>query len=298
MTQPALKFREPTLNDGEYVRETLFHVEQSDLAFANIYLLRRKYGTSIALHENVLYRHFSGDGRLRGYAFPVGNQFDVSQALFHVEQHAKYNGNPLQFTLLTEDNARVLRDFYGEKVNFSDDPGNADYLYLRDDLVELAGTAFHKKRNQIARFERMYPDWYIEPLMTSNVADALSIARAWVSSQQASANHEHELRAIEHAIRDRIPLDITGWLLYVNDEPASLSLSSYINCEVVDIHYEKCVPKYRDAYPIIIREVARYMCCKYINREEDLNIPGLRQAKLSWKPHHILHKLTANVTLC
>lgn len=298
MTQPVLNFREPTLNDGEYVRELLFHVEQSDLAFANIYLLRHKYGTRIALHENVLYRHFSGDGRLKGYAFPVGYQFDVSQALFHVEQHAKQHGNQLQFTLLTEDNARVLRNVYGDKVIFSDDPGNADYLYLWDDLVKMAGTAFHKKRNQIARFERMYPDWYLEPLMEDNVDDALSIAHAWLASQEASANLEHELRAIERAIQDRIPLAISGWLLYVNDEPAALSLTSYINYGVVDIHYEKCVPKYRDAYPIIIREVARNMCCQYINREEDLNVPGLRQAKLSWKPHHILHKLTANVTLC
>ena len=298
MTPPVLKFREPSLDDCETVRETLFHVEQSDLAFANIYLLRHKYGTRIALHDGVLYRHFTGDGRLKGYTFPVGNQFDVRQALFHVEQHAKYHGNALQFTLLTEDNARVLQEVYGDKISFSDDPGNADYLYLQSDLVNLPGTAYHKKRNQIARFERIYPDWDFVPLMDRNADDALSIAHGWIAAQEPSANHVHELRAIENAIRDRASLGITGWLLYVNDEPAAFSLASYINYEVVDIHYEKCVPQYRDAYPIIIREVARYMCSKYINREEDLNIPGLRQAKLSWKPHHILHKLTANVNLC
>lgn len=298
MTHPVLNFREPTLDDFEQVHETLFHVEQSDLAFANIYLLRHKYGTRISLHDNVLYRHFSGDGRLRGYTFPVGNQFDVQQALFHVEHHARYHGHPLQFTLLTEENARILRQIYGDRISFSDDPGNADYLYLQSDLVDLPGTAFHKKRNQIARFERMYPDWDMIPLMDGNTEDALDIAREWVAAQEASPTHEHELRAIENAIHQRKQLGIDGWLLYVNDEPAALSLASYINCRVVDIHYEKCVPKYRDAYPIIVREVARHMCCEYINREEDLNVPGLRQSKLSWKPHHILHKLTANVTLC
>lgn len=298
MTSPTLTFCEPRLCDAPQVRETLFHVEQSDLAFPNIYLLRHKYGTRIALHDGVLYRHFSGHGRLQGYAFPVGAIDDVNQALFHVEQQAKSSGTPLLFTLLTEQNARVLRERYGERVSFSDDPGNADYLYLRHHLAELPGTAFHKKRNQISRFERSFPNWEFVPLSGENATDALDVARAWANAQEPSVTHEHELRAIEKALSHRCELGLTGGLLYVENKPAALSLASYINSEVADIHYEKCAPEYRDAYPVINREMARRLDCQLINREEDLNIPGLRQAKLSWKPHRILHKLTAIVTPC
>jgi hypothetical protein len=85
MTPTVLTFCVPTLSDVNHVRETLFHVEQSDLAFPNIYLLRHKYNTRIAILDGVLYRHFSGNGRLQGYAFPVGHIKDMEQALFHVE---------------------------------------------------------------------------------------------------------------------------------------------------------------------------------------------------------------------
>lgn len=298
MNNDILTFCIPALNDAEQVRETLFHVEQSDLAFPNIYLLRHKYNTRIAFKDGALYRHFSGKGRLNGYAFPVGKITDPEQALFHVEQHAKATDTPLLFTLLTEENAKVLQSIYGDRIRFSDDPGDADYLYRRSDLIELPGTAFHKKRNQISRFEREFPNWHFEEITDENAQDAVLIAEQWAAAQEPSANHEHELRAIKNALECRRELGIRGGLLYVEKVPAALSLASYITPQVMDVHYEKCSPVYRDAYPIINREMAKLLPCELINREEDLNIPGLRQAKLSWKPCRILHKLTAIVTLC
>lgn len=298
MSKTVLTFSVPTINERHTVESLVFHVEQSDLAFPNIYLLRHKYGTRIAIHHHCLYRHFSGTGRLQGYAFPVGCDIDINEALFHVEQHAEEHGNPLLFCLLTEENAYILQQRYGDKISFSSDPGDADYLYKRDDLAYLPGTAFHKKRNHIARFEREHADWEYRELTADRCDDALLIARSWASAQEAAPTHEHELQAIEKALLHRDQLGIFGGLLYVKNRPVALSLASQINARVADIHYEKCVPEYREAYPIINREMALRLDCELINREEDLNIPGLRQAKLSYKPAQILRKLKAIVHPC
>ena len=298
MDKSVLTFSAPELKDYSTIKELLFHVEQSDLAFPNLYLLQKKYGTQIALHQNCLYRHFSGSGRLQGYAFPVGKIDDVEKALFHVEQHAREHGNPLLYCLLTEENARVLQHIYGETITFQNDPGDADYLYKRSDLAELPGTIFHKKRNHLARFYRSYPEWKFEQLDAKNESDALFIARAWVQGQEVQEAHLHELNAIEKAINLRNELGIIGGILYVKQRPVAMSLASYISPIVADIHYEKCTPEYRDAYPVINQEMAKMLPCTLINREEDLNIPGLRQAKLSYKPDHILQKLKATITLC
>ncbi len=298
MDKSVLTFSAPELKDYSTIKELLFHVEQSDLAFPNLYLLQKKYGTQIALHRNCLYRHFSGSGRLQGYAFPIGKIDDVEKALFHVEQHAREHGNPLLYCLLTEENARVLQQIYGETITFQNDPGDADYLYKRSDLAELPGTIFHKKRNHLARFYRSYAEWKFEQLDAKNEADALFIARAWVQGQGVQEAHLHELNAIEKAINLRNELGIIGGILYVEQRPVAMSLASYISPIVADIHYEKCTPEYRDAYPVINQEMAKMLPCTLINREEDLNIPGLRQAKLSYKPDHILQKLKATITLC
>ena len=107
--------------------------------------------------------------------------------------------------------------------------------------------------------------------------------------------HFHELQAIENALKYRHQLGIVGGLLYVENAPAAMSLASYITPMVADIHYEKCIPEFRDAYAYINRELAAALSTEYINREEDLNIPGLRTAKLSYHPAHILRKFTATI---
>ena len=203
MNTDTLTFCTPELSDFARVRETLFHVEQSDLAFPNLYLLRHKYDTRIAFYKNWLFRYYAGNGRLSGYTFPVGENLDVEEALFHVEQHAKTHGNPLHFCALTEEKARALKARYGEKISFSDDPGDADYLYRASDLIELPGTAYHKKRNQISRFERANGNWSFVQMNDENSSDGLEIARAWLESQEPGAGHEHEFRAIENAILHR-----------------------------------------------------------------------------------------------
>ena len=298
MSKNILTFSVPELKDRISVCETLFHVEQSDLAFPNLYLLRHKYGTELAFYKNWLFRRYTGNGRLKGYTFPVGENIDYDEALFHVEHHARAHGTPLLYCLLTESQADFLKQKYGDKVSFEKDPGDADYLYQRKDLAELNGTAFHKKRNQISRFERSIGRWTFRAIDDDNVVHAVQIARCWLDDQEPAAQHEHELRAIEKALDLRHKLGIFGGLLYVEREPVALSLASYINSSVVDIHYEKCLPAYRDAYALINREMARFTNGELINREEDLNVPGLRRAKLSYKPVRILEKLSAVVDLC
>ena len=44
----------------------------SDAGFANVYLLRKKYGTLIAVQDGFLFRYYNGLGSRRGYAFPLG----------------------------------------------------------------------------------------------------------------------------------------------------------------------------------------------------------------------------------
>ena len=52
------------------------------------------------------------------------------------------------------------------------------------------------------------------------------------------------------------------------------------------------------AYPMIAREFARHLQkdfpeILYLNREEDMGIPGLRKAKEEWYPMFMIDKFTA-----
>lgn len=290
-----LPFANPGLNDVSAIIPLVAaaHGMSNDLAFANIYLLREKYKTQVAIQGGFLFRHYGGHGRLQGYAFPCGLG-DVEWALQQIEDDAAARQRPCRFCLLTETDAALLQQLRPHTYHYTTDPGDADFIYHRTDLAELPGTMFHKKRNHIARFCRQYANWHFEALTDATVQDACSVAEQWLAAREDdSPSLLHEQNAIRAALAHMKELSLTGGLLYVDEKPVGMSLASFISPDTADIHYEKCLPTFRDAYPIINREMARKLSCRFINREEDLNQPGLRQAKLSYRPTLLLRKLNA-----
>lgn len=290
-----LPFANPGLNDAAAIAPLVAaaHGMGNDLAFANIYLLREKYKTLVAVHGGFLFRYYGGHGRFQGYAFPCGLG-DVEWALQQIEADAATHQRPCRLCLLTETDAALLQQLRPNAYDYTTDPGDADYIYHRTDLAELPGTIFHKKRNHIARFCRQYANWHFEALTEATVQDARAVAEQWYAARDDdSPSLLHEQSAIHAALTRMNELSLTGGVLYVDEKPVGMTLASFISPDTADIHYEKCLPEFRDAYPIINREMARTLSCSFINREEDLNQPGLRQAKLSYRPALLLRKFNA-----
>ena len=77
--------------------------------------------------------------------------------------------------------------------------------------------------------------------------------------------------------------------------PAAMTMATFLSDDTLDVHFEKALPQYPGAYAVINREFARYIRNKfpqirYLNREDDVGSEGLRKAKLSYNPHHLVEK--------
>ena len=329
-----IEFKAPELSDRAAATKAVADsgYTGSDASFANIFLLRQKYGIQIAMQEGFLFRYYNGQGSRRGYAFPLG-EGDVSAAIALIVEDTHKSGRPLEFCLVDEPRAQILREYFKTAgsngaeppLHFTENRGDSDYIYSAESLATLAGNQYKKKRNHVSRFNRTYSDYEIRPLTPENFADALAVEKSWLNIETLGESSDtdcectcecreaawaeraedeksrlSEYCAIREAIEHFDELGMKGAVLYVGGVPSGMTMASEIVPGVWDIHFEKVIDEYAEngGYAIINKLFAERLVAagvKFINREEDINIEGLRKAKLSYYPQTILDKMHVRV---
>jgi len=315
-----INFKTPELSDRAAAANAVADsgYTGSDASFANIFLLRQKYGTQIALQDGFLFRYYNGQGSRRGYAFPLGSG-EPQAALALIVEDARESDRLLEFCLVDEPRAQILQEYF-DTLHFEENRGDSDYIYSAESLATLAGNQYKKKRNHVSRFNRTYSDYEIRPLMPSNFDDALTVEKSWLNIETLGESSDtdcectcecreaawaersedeksrlSEYCAIREALENFDALGMKGAVLYVEGKPVGMTIASEIVPGVWDIHFEKVIDEYAEngGYAIINKLFAEKLWATgvhLINREEDINIEGLRKAKLSYYPQTILDK--------
>ena len=260
--------------------------------FVNLYLWGRQ---RIAFHEgNVAF--FSQFNRKSVYPFPVGK--DLKPTLDAIIHDAKMRDIPCRLTGLSQDDCAALERLYPGKWRIHYDRDGFDYVYDINDLADLKGRKYQKKRNHINRFRQNYPDYTLEPITHENTPQAEQLLRDWYARREEKdplADFHMEKAAVYRALRDREALGLEGLLLKAQGKVLAMTMGSRFGKTTVDVHFEKAVEEADGAYPTINWEFARYLREKYpdvqyLDREDDMGLEGLRKAKLSYCPHHMIEK--------
>ena len=270
---------------------------ENDAAFANLYLLRRKYGTELAFRQNMLLRRYTEGFRAGCYGFPLGCG-DLKAAVSCLQADARARGIGLRMTLLTEEMCALLEQVCPGAFLFTEAEGYDEYLYLREDLAAMRGSRYHRKRNHMAQFWRQNPDGEIQPLIPENADLAVDVARQWLMARENPADPalQAEFSCICEAAAHMRALHMEGLLLYAEGKPIGMTMVSRIAGDVYDVHFEKVVPYQPHAWPVVANEMAKCLPhARYLNREEDLGESGMRAAKASYYPAMIRKKYIARL---
>ena len=104
-----------------------------------------------------------------------------------------------------------------------------------------------------------------------------------------------EQAALKKALRDFDELGLEGVLLEDGGELMAFAMGSPLREDTFDIHFEKALDPNDGTYAAINQGFAAYLREKHpqlqwLNREDDMGLEGLRKAKLSYNPHHMLEK--------
>jgi hypothetical protein len=229
------------------------------------------------------------DGRHKYLLMPVGCPMDPED-LYGLAQHMMNMG-------LCPRICQVPKAYLAENPEIYDyftvaaDRDGAEYVYKTRNLINLDTQKLHKKKNLVSQFHRKYPDFTVVPLDSALQDRCLDFARQQLDAMaQVPKSLEDEFSAMKQAFALWTCLCPEGLAVMVQDRIAAFAVFSRLNKTTFDIHFEKFSLDFKGASQVINQETAKYLegRCTYINREQDLGIAGLRQAKLSYEPYRLL----------
>ena len=291
-----LSFHPLTLADKAWVDDHVFsHASRSaDFNFGNMFLWDRHYCQHLCDYGGRLVVLTCCFGT-PFYPFPVGKG-DLAPVIEAMKEFAHVRHFPFTIHGVERENCAQLEALYPGKFRFEEQRDYADYLYSAEKLASLSGKKLHGKRNFCNRFENSYR-WHFEVLAPRHFDACRSLLAAW-SQGNDSDTVRRESAAIERAFEHYDSLDLLGGALFVEDRLMAFTIGERIAQDTVDIHFEKADESFVGAYAMINREYARLVRqhwseVLYLNREDDMGLENLRQAKLSYRPEFLVEKFTA-----
>ena len=284
-----LHFKNIELKDVNLLKRYIFSPARfsCETNIINLLVWQKMYDNMYAIYDDMLFIK-SGTGSDETFRLPFGENLEKGFEILRKHTGKEYP------PLWVQQGERFL-DFnlkYGEGYDFLPERDAFDYIYLQEDLANLSGKKYHSKRNHITAFSKKY-NWEYKEICEENIPDVLECMNKWYESnaERFDRHMQCEKDGINLILNNMDLLSAKGGAIYIDKKVVAFTLGSPINCNIFDIHIEKALPEYATAYTVINNEFAKTLGdYKYINREDDLGLEGLRKAKLSYKPNILLKK--------
>ena len=289
-----IEFKSVTLADRRFLTSANlpYQPQDNNLSFANLCAWQFLTCSSFAVIENQLVFRFCFSDAGTVYTFPSGEKAG-KKAIRILAGQAEAEGLPLYLYGIMPQMREELEGIFPQVFEYRQERAHFDYLYLRTDLANLRGKNYQPKRNHVNKFRKTY-DYRYTPMTVEMVTDCLKMFRKWCAIRRCEeeTSLSNERRALEYEMQHFNELRLRGGVLWVEGEVAAFTFGAPINHNTFCVHAEKALPQYEGAYNMINWEFSNHLPADYIflNREEDLGVPGLRKAKLSYYPCRLIEK--------
>ncbi len=270
-------------------------IEASDMLFGNLYIWHFSRTIKYALIDDclVVWTKFPSES----YPFifyPLGRG-NRKVAIETMKEYFLDNKMPFSLRSLEPYQSAELENLFPNSFEIAPNRDRFDYIYNIDELIALSGRTLHKKKNHLNRFFKLYPNFSYERVDSSNALEVLEAYGAWFEEGEKSDGLRNEMLGIEASLRNFSALDMKGAIIRIDGKIAAFSLAEQINDDSVVIHIEKGNTFYEGIFQAINQQFLKndFAHLRFVNREEDLGIEGLRKAKMSYKPLRFIEKSNA-----
>ena len=256
------------------------NVSLSEYSFANLYLFRELHRYHvIKCNEEIFVKGITRDSV--PFIMLTSHPAKLSPLLLqciHSEAQIIFP--------LPEDWLPSLKKFLLQ-ASFKDE--DSDYLYSTSKLAYFPGRYLSKKRNLVKQLLNAHV--VKAENLSKQIGDAEQILKSW-QQEHAGDPIETDYTACEEALQNMQVLQLQGRIIYIDQHPAGFTLGERISKDCFVVHFSKASRSSKGLYQYLYQDIAQSIDenCLWINLEQDLGLPALRDSKRSYLPDHLLRK--------
>ncbi len=264
-----------------------------DLVFGTTFLWRDFYSTEFAVLGDSLVLRISNGGTSM-FSSPFGDK-SIPAILRELREYCRLKGEPLYFCFVPEKDLHYFRETY-DLVFETAELDWYDYVYDKDSLALFPGKRYHRQKNHINKFIRAYPNGKFVPITNDNSSLVRDYAVEWYDrySDDSDMSVAEECAVCEMLSKWNTDTGIDGGFVESEGRILGFTLGEIIG-DTVYVHIEKAEHDNNGGYQFLASEYLKSISDKgvqFVNREEDMGIPGLRKSKESLHPVKLLKKYT------
>jgi uncharacterized protein len=271
----------------------------SEFTFTNLFMWRNFYelyyfvfDSHLIVYSNEFLRKrktpASGNKNAKYFFPPVGpNPTELMKQIMDQTKDVEFHRVPEKII------NQFDKDYSDVNLEIQDDRDNWDYVYDAEEIINLHGNKYRQNRRWLNKFLESY-EYEFQTLTEETVEKTKELQLEWCILRECEDDEglEQEHEAIYEALDNFRTLGFTGAVICIDGGCAAYTFGEMLKPDTLVIHVEKAHMKYHGGYQAINNLFLKncFPNVKYVNREQDLGVDGLRKAKESYKPIYMVKK--------
>jgi hypothetical protein len=287
-------FKRITIEDREPLKKYITQTKHMacDYSVANLILWSGYYDTSYAVENDMLFIRYKNQDQFY-FTFPMGNG-DLKTAFEALESYCAKEGIDFHMGLVEPEMYEQIEDIFPGEYDIMYMRDNSDYVYNMTDLRDLKGNKYHKKKNHLNKFLKTQTNWQYEQITDENTEECITMIKEWCERNNCSEDKSKtaETCSLKKALKYRKELGLIGGLIRMDGKVIAMCMGERADEDMFIVHFEKALADINGAFQIINQQFVEHELAdyKYVNREDDLGVEGLRKAKESYFPTFMVNK--------
>lgn len=231
----------------------------------------------------------------------------LESAILKVLNKFRQHNLPFKMVMVPQHMKGIIEKTLPFTLDFEERPNDDEYVYLKDKLITLSGRALHKKKNHLNYFCKTY-NYDVRELTFDMKDEILSLVNGFMEIKDRVYEDDEmnqlkeEAEAIENCISFLGDDNVYGVGLFIDNKMEGFAIGERLKKNTAVEHFEKANGEFRGIYQALCMEFCKSLPeeIEFVNREEDMGLENLRQAKRALRPSHMekYYNITIRASHC